>query len=536
MSIKVGDKKLCKRLVENGADLESGFKSCLGCTPLLYSLILDRLDIAKFLVRHGASITTRQTCRKRTSRGYTPLHYAARYGSLSLLKCLLNGGALELVDIRSPVHPIHLAAAYGYTKCVEMILDRSCYGMPLSNRVFRRPDLFPEIDKDTPGHGTSSEDLLINLRVDRSRIQWTWEMKPNVAWPSAYLSATPLQIAASNGYTPLVASLLKRGALVDFVDDGGRTPLHFAAVAGHVATIKMLLKFGANLHLPDQNLVTACMCAAEHNHLDAVRELLKAGADRQTQDINHRHALHYAALHHSWSVFFYLLPAATRYELAVEDTYGDTVVTHGLLCADPPQLSSLLNHGLPDQACFSKNTNVLTTVVRNINLTTSVLERFLKRLPQCLLPHILGHQASMGGTPLYAASCFIVPHQADLICMLLDAGAALELEGGRHGTPLMGACAAGRLSAVKVLVSKGAKLHYTRNGSTIRALDKAKHFPEIKRWLLVGRYIEGPRLLMRDDTQSSTPRIFPRSTGYVIATRIRKRVHEGFSLVRLTTI
>ena len=120
--------------------------------------------------------------------------------------------------------------------------------------------------------------------------------------------------------------------------------------------------------------------------------------------------------------------------------------------------------------------------------------------------------------------------------MLIDAGAALELEGGDHGTPLLGACATGRLSAVKVLVSKGAKLHYTKDGSTIRALDKAKNFPEIRHWLLVGRYIEGPRLLMKDDTQSATPRTFPKSAGYVIATRIRKNVNESFSLVRLTTI
>ena len=100
----------------------------------------------------------------------------------------------------------------------------------------------------------------------------------------------------------------------------------------------------------------------------------------------------------------------------------------------------------------------------------------------------------------------------------------------------MGACATGRLSAVKVLVSKGAKIYYTKDGSTISALDKAKHFPKITRWLLVGRYIEGPRLLTRNDSQSATPRIFPKSAGYVIATRIRKKANEGFSFIRLTTI
>ena len=535
MAIKVGDKELCKRLIENGADLESGSKFCLGCTPLLYSLIVDRPEIAKFLVRHGASIT-RQTCRKRTSRGYTPLHYAARYGSLSLLKRLLSRGALELIDIRSPLHPIHLAAAYGHTKCVEMILGRSYYGILLSNPKVGRPNLSPQMDTDTRSHGTSSEDLLINLRVDRSRIQWTWEMKPNVAWPSDYLSATPLQIAASNGHIPLVGSLLKRGALVDLIDDGGRTPLHFAAVAGHVAPIKMLLQYGANLHLLDTSLKSPCMCAAEHDRLDAVGELLKAGADRQAQDIDHRHLLHHAANTSSWDVFFYLLPSTTNFELTTEDKYGNTVITDVLRNAELCQISSLLNHALPDQAYYPQKSNVLTTALTTVNATTSVLKMLLKHLPQSLITQLLSHRALIGGTPLYATSTEIFPDHADVICVLLDAGATLELEGGDHGTPLMGACATGRLSAVKVLVSKGAKLYYTKDGSTIRALDKAKNFPEIRRWLLVGRFTEGPRLLLRDDTKSATPRTFPKSAGHVIATRIRKRAKEGFSLVRLTTI
>ena len=396
--------------------------------------------------------------------------------------------------------------------------------------------MYLEMRENARSHGTDPEHLLINRLIDPSLMQWTWGVTPHEALPFRFLSANPLQIAASNGCISLVESLLKRGAFVNFINRHGGTPLHFAAAAGHEATIKMLLKFGANIHLRDLHLKSPCICAAECDQLDAVRELLKAGADRQAQDIARGHVLHHAGFSKSWNVFFYLLSSNTRYELAVEDKCGATGVNHGLLNADPPQLSSLLNHALPDQAYLTEKSNGLTAAVSNSYLTTSVLKRFLKRLPKSLLPQILGHQASIGGTPLYAASWFVSPHQADLICTLLDAGAALELEGGDHGTPLMGACATGRLSAVKVLVSKGAKLHYTKDGSTVRALDKARQFPEIQRWLLVGRYTEGRRLLMRDNKQSATPRSFPTRTGYVIATRIRKSVDEGFSLVRLTTI
>ena len=531
----MGDMELCKRLIEDGVDLDSGFTFCLGCTPLLYSLIKGKPKIAEFLVSHGASITG-QTCQYWSSRGYTPLHYAASRGDSSLLNCLLNRGALDLIDMRTPVHPIHLATANGHTKCVEMMLDQSYHGMRLSSPKCRRSNVSSEMDGDARSHGTSPGHLLINRPIDPSLMRWTWEVKPGRALPLHLFAADPLQIAASEGHIALVESLLKRGALVNPIDQRGWTPLHFAAKSGHVATIKMLLKFGADLHLLDWGLTSACMCAASYDHSDAVRELLKAGADRQVQDLGHLHVLHHAAINNSWNVLFYLLASTTRYELTMENRYGDTATAHGVRNAGPPQLWSLLNHALPDQAYFTDKSNVLTAAVMNLHVTTSVLKRLLKRVPQSLLPQLLSHQASNGGTPLYAASTGIFPHQVELVCILISAGAAPELEGGDHGTPLMGACATGRLSAVKVLVSKGAKLHYTKDGSTIRALDKAKHFPEIERWLLVGRYIEGPRLLIKDDTQSATPRIFPKTSRYVIATRIRKRANEGFSFVRLTTI
>ena len=535
MAIDAGDMDLCKRLVESKADLDSGFAFCLGCTPLLYSLIRGQQEIAEFLVSHGASITG-QTCRYYSSRGYTPLHYAASHGYLGLLKCLLNRGALELIDRRGPVHPIHLAAANGQTKCVEMILDQSYHGMPISISNCKRTNASSEMGGGARSHGTSPEHLLINQPIDWSLLQWTWVVKPRVALPYSYHSANPLQIAAGHGCIPLVESLLKRGASVNSIDRVGWTPLHFAAAIGHVPTIKMLVRFGANLHLRDSYLRSDCMCAADGDHLDAVRELLKAGADRQAQDIYNRDVLNHAVLSDSWKVFFHLLSSTTRYELTMEDVYGDTVIVRVLRHSRPSQLSSLLNQALPDQAYFPQKSNVLTAASMNPHMTTSVLKRLLKRLPQSLLPQLLSHQALFGGTPLYAASISTFTFQVDRICTLLDAGAALELEGGDHGTPLMGACAMGRLFAVKVLVSRGAKLHYTKVGSTIRALDKARHFPEIKHWLLVGRYTEGPRLLMKDDTQSASPRTFLKSSGYVIATRIRKNVNEGFSLVRLTTI
>lgn len=76
--------------------------------------------------------------------------------------------------------------------------------------------------------------------------------------------------------------------------------------------------------------------------------------------------------------------------------------------------------------------------------------------------------------------------------MLFDAGADVELEGGDHGTPLMGACAAGRLEVVKALVRKGASTSYRKDGKLFSALSTARLHPNVIRWLLVGRFMEGP--------------------------------------------
>ena len=134
--------------------------------------------------------------------------------------------------------------------------------------------------------------------------------------------------------------------------------------------------------------------------------------------------------------------------------------------------------------------------MQNRTVTTFILKGLLRRLPQALIPTLLQHQDRFCGTPLYAA-CTIAfrPLQIDKVNILLEAGAELKHEGGEHGTPLMGACAAGRLAAINFLASKGAKIVCERDGQIFSALRAGKHFPEVTRWLLVGRFVEGPRLL-----------------------------------------
>jgi ankyrin repeat protein len=89
------------------------------------------------------------------------------------------------------------------------------------------------------------------------------------------------------------------------------------------------------------------------------------------------------------------------------------------------------------------------------------------------------------------------------IDLLLAAGADLELEGGPCGTALMGACDAGRLESVKVLVRYGAKIEYLNSaGVVVSAIKTAKYHPVLVRWLLVSRFTEQRKIREKPDGSS----------------------------------
>jgi ankyrin repeat protein len=58
---------------------------------------------------------------------------------------------------------------------------------------------------------------------------------------------TPLQTAARQGRSEVVAFLIKKGAALNAADGYGYTPLHLAAEGGHLDVVKQLVKAGAKV-------------------------------------------------------------------------------------------------------------------------------------------------------------------------------------------------------------------------------------------------------------------------------------------------
>ena len=316
---------------------------------------------------------------------------------------------------------------------------------------------------------------------------------------SGFVNATPLMIAAALGEVDIARSLIEHGASVDGMINGPDTPLNLAAYEGQAQIVELLISFGANVNARNALLWTPCMSAALVGCLASVQALANAGADLLLRDVDGQMAVHRAASStfpadiSAYSTLFEVIVflahkmqdllffAESKERFSIIDIAG---------WAYPPYQSFLLNLAPNPSVYEPRHHNIISGTVRTNNPID--LKRLLRRLPRSLIPTLLAHEDRCWGTPLYSAA---TRPSEDVIDMLLDAGADLELIGGDSGTPLMGACAAGRLEMVKALVGKGARTSYTESGKVFSALSMAKLHPKVTRWLLVGRFAEGPLLL-----------------------------------------
>ena len=339
---------------------------------------------------------------------------------------------------------------------------------------------------------------VIEIPVSQSGSDWPLDQTSEETF-SAFVNATPLTIAAALGEVDIARSLIEHGASVDGMTNGLATPLHFAADGSHTQIVELLILFGANVNARNAHLGTPCMSAATAGCLASVQALVKGGADLTLKDDCGEMAVHYAA----GGILFAANSAYSKYlevivflahtmkdVLFFSESKGGYSIVGDSCWAYPPYQSFLLNLAPNPNVYELRQGNIISAMVRTNN--PSHLKRLLRRLPRPLIPTLLTHEDRDWGTPLYSAAT----HPSEnVIDMLLDAGADLELVGGDHGTPLMGACATGRLGVVKALVGRGARTSYTEDGKAVSALSAAKLHPKITRWLLVGRFAEGPLVI-----------------------------------------
>ena len=288
------------------------------------------------------------------------------------------------------------------------------------------------------------------VSVHQADFLWPWPLKPGTVWSQTDLAtARPLHIAAYFGHLEIAKFLIDHGASVDCVDDRLRTPLHFAAKHGRTQVVKLLIHSGTNVNALNDRLQSPCMKAAYYSSLEPIQLLVEGGSDLTLQDWRHQTALYLANYRNHRKVVVFLITNMKRCLLKAEAVSGDSALSMMLRWTNPSYSSFILNIAPNPSVYEPQQSNVLSAVAEtNSHIHLKML---LRRLPKALIPKLLAHRDRGSGTPLYAAATRPAERCIDI---LLEAGADLELEGGHHGTPLMGACATGRLEVGELWCAK----------------------------------------------------------------------------------
>ncbi|KAM6930997.1 ankyrin repeat and death domain-containing protein 1A [Xenentodon cancila] len=276
--------------------------------------------------------------------GVTPIHLAAWFGSLEILKSLVQAGAEQKVENEEGLNIMHCAAINNHTEIMEYIInDLQMTELDKNDQSGHRPfalaarhgcvemlqvlmepfdmaTMNPDKKGDTPLHLAARNghldavQLLLQSFDTRDEINTVGETAlyqaadngqeqcalalleagcdPNIV---TTVKCSALHPVSDKGDTSLVQLLMDYKANADFQNQDLEAPLHLAVKKNHIPVIHSLLAAGCNINAADKRSQTAIHLAAELTRTEVVEMLLKAGVDLTLQDRRGKTALGVAA-------------------------------------------------------------------------------------------------------------------------------------------------------------------------------------------------------------------------------------------------
>jgi uncharacterized protein len=310
-----GDRETVRSLLKQGGDVNGAQGD--GMTALHWAASNNDTELVAMLVHAGANLRAATRI-----NGYTPLLMAAKAGHASVIKTLLERGADAKAQSVTGTSPLMLAAAAGSIDAVNALLDAGADANAKESARGETAMMFAAAYNRSAvvrllaerGADVSATSKVVNLHsfteedAERRPAQGS-QRKPQVAGVDrnfvyteliGYMGGfTPLLLAAREGHTEVVQTLLAAGADVNQVSAGDRTsPLLVATINGQFDLAKLLLDNGADPKLAAENGVTPlyavlnCQWAPKANYpqpraylqqkltyLDLMTALLEKGAD-----------------------------------------------------------------------------------------------------------------------------------------------------------------------------------------------------------------------------------------------------------------
>lgn len=112
--------EIAKILVQKGADINA--RDANDSTTLNWAITTRKDDLVLFLIEKDADVKTPITD-KSELEGVTPLHFAAGFGNITIVKRLLQKGAPVNSRAKSGIMPLHAAVLGAHPGVVQLLIE-----------------------------------------------------------------------------------------------------------------------------------------------------------------------------------------------------------------------------------------------------------------------------------------------------------------------------------------------------------------------------------------------------------------------------
>ncbi|MBH1964078.1 MAG: ankyrin repeat domain-containing protein [Comamonadaceae bacterium] len=216
----------------------------------------------------GGDAGMQRMLHQRWEDGNTALTLAAESNQCWILAALIRQGADPTATCADGLSPLMVAAAKGYTQCVETLTG--VLGTPEHVNWVNAEGVTALSVAAQSGHTGCVKELIRAL-----------ETVDHINRPNIY-GVTPLIAAVHNNHTDCAKALvgaLRTAEQINWVDEQGFTALIVAAQKGHTDCVRVLigaLKTAEQINRAGPEGFTALIAAAHAGHADCVRELVDA--------------------------------------------------------------------------------------------------------------------------------------------------------------------------------------------------------------------------------------------------------------------
>jgi ankyrin repeat protein len=229
--------------VDAGVDVNSR-GGCFG-SALNAAIRGKHLGIVQFLLEQQADVNL-----SLNQSHTTPLHLACKAQNESLLRMLLQNGALVDTTIFTGGAALHTACKTKNIAIAKILLE---YNADVN---------ISDLTRGTPLHVAceTGDEKMFELLLEHGA-------DVNVNAPG---KGAALHMACHSGNKTITKRLLEHGAKVDVFSESHGTPLHVACHHGDVTTTKILLEHGADVNAKDSEDQMPLTRLLSHNNLHSI--------------------------------------------------------------------------------------------------------------------------------------------------------------------------------------------------------------------------------------------------------------------------